>query len=859
LSFYKASGKDLSQTGGTPKFLSINFTAATSSDSPGLFPPDTMGTVGPTQFFLTINGLVRSFSKNTGSADGALNMSLDTFFQSVEPSFHPNRITDPQVRYDPLSSSGHWFVTALGNDNRIELAVSGGPIITASDWRFYYFHPYEACGDSSTYFVDQPWLAFDAHSLYISGDAFLNPGTGYRAFVIDKNSLINTNNPIIYCSKDFPAFAGSGMNSPRGVTNYDPNATQGWFIGFDGSTNNQLILKRVTYDVNNVPTLGPNIPLTVNTFNAPSPNVPEPSAQRIGFLLNRQMGPSTIRSNGDLWTSHTVGVDNQGQSPTTCNGDFTDAHCRNALRWYHINVNGPTPVLIASDSIYDTTNPVNANYYIYGSVMISGQGQALFGMTVSGTSTNPSAAFTSLTNINQTPPYYLLSRYRIGGAPYTNPPGDGGMPLRWGDYSFTSLDPCDDMTMWTAQEYAASASSWGIQVAQVKAEPPSISYITPSTITQRQKLQHITIIGSNFYDPNIKSACKKSFTVQVSNAPVYNVSVSPTQIQFDVNTCSLQVATSTVTITNPDGQIATQALTLSNNGNVCPVDRPGVYRKSTGEFLLKTAFTGGQNSPPDIYARFGPVNPGNIFPVVGNWAGTGFDTLGVYDSTTGQFYLRDSNTSGPADHYLVLGIPGDRPLAGHWDSTMMIQGNPYDGVGVFRPSNGLIYLKKQLSTGFADYTMVFGIPNDMAIADDWNGDTIDSVGVFRTNGSPIFYLTNQVTNGPVINADYTIRIGSLGQLPVSGSWTSIGYAGIGVWDGIFYTKNLLVGSNFDNAFAYGNLATDLPIAGHWSATTYAAPNISSNLLVPNTPAPSNVSPTIVPILPTQPKPNNYDG
>ena len=31
-------------------------------------------------------------------------------------------------------------------------------------------------------------------------------------------------------------------------------------------------------------------------------------------------------------------------------------------------------------------------------------------------------------------------------------PADGGtisIPHRWGDYSYTSLDPCDDMTMWT--------------------------------------------------------------------------------------------------------------------------------------------------------------------------------------------------------------------------------------------------------------------------------------------------------------------------------------------------------------------------------------------------------------------------
>src|SRR4051794_3776945 len=65
----------------SPQSLSLNFLAATLADS--AFPPDTMGAAGPTQFIVAINNRIRSFNKNTGVADGVLNVDTDSFFQGV--------------------------------------------------------------------------------------------------------------------------------------------------------------------------------------------------------------------------------------------------------------------------------------------------------------------------------------------------------------------------------------------------------------------------------------------------------------------------------------------------------------------------------------------------------------------------------------------------------------------------------------------------------------------------------------------------------------------------------------------------------------------------------------------------------
>ena len=48
-----------------------------------------------------------------------------------------------------------------------------------------------------------------------------------------------------------------------------------------------------------------------------------------------------------------------------------------------------------------------------------------------------------------------------------------GTPRRWGDYSQTVVDPTDNQTFWTFQEYANASNSWGVRVIQLQAPPPA--------------------------------------------------------------------------------------------------------------------------------------------------------------------------------------------------------------------------------------------------------------------------------------------------------------------------------------------------------------------------------------------------
>ena len=72
----------------------------------------------------------------------------------------------------------------------------------------------------------------------------------------------------------------------------------------------------------------------------------------------------------------------------------------------------------------------------------------------------------------------------------------------------------------------------------------------------------------------------------------------------------------------------------------------------------------------------------------------------------------------------ALGAAGDLPVTGDWTHS------GYNGIGVFRPSNGTFYLKYDLDNLPADATFAFGTSGDLPIAGNW-GAPVDLDRVFR--------------------------------------------------------------------------------------------------------------------------------
>ena len=109
--------------------------------------------------------------------------------------------------------------------------------------------------------------------------------------------------------------------------------------------------------------------------------------------------------------------------------------------------------------------------------MVNGQGHAAIGFSGSNASQFVASYFTGRLASDVPGTMGTVELIKAGEAAYTLTDGIGRN--RWGDYSYTSLDPDDDMTFRTIQEYADTptffSSSWGTVVAQLLSPAPTLS------------------------------------------------------------------------------------------------------------------------------------------------------------------------------------------------------------------------------------------------------------------------------------------------------------------------------------------------------------------------------------------------
>lgn len=237
-----------------------------------------------------------------------------------------------------------------------------------------------------------------------------------------------------------------------------------------------------------------------------------------------------------------------------------------------------------------------------------------------------------------------------------------------------------------------------------------------------------------------------------------------------------------------------ESIALDAQGNVfLGGTSPGTLPTTTGAF--DTTFNGGTSDA--FVAKFGS---------------TFNDTIGIFRASINQFQLRDSNTTGAADHLVTFGQSGDQPIVGDWNGTGT------DKVGVFRPSTGQFLL--QISA-FKTITVNFGQAGQLAVAGDWDGNGIDTPGVFNP-ATGQWLLTNGIGGANVNNstpvAKQSVIFGSNGDTPVTGDWDGDGKDTIGTYTdatSVWRLSNSLNGTVDFSPVVFGNINTR-PIAGDWN-------------------------------------------
>jgi hypothetical protein len=190
------------------------------------------------------------------------------------------------------------------------------------------------------------------------------------------------------------------------------------------------------------------------------------------------------------------------------------------------------------------------------------------------------------------------------------------------------------------------------------------------------------------------------------------------------------------------------------------IDTPGLYRQSDGYVYLRNTNTQGN---ADVEFFFG--NPGDV-PLAGDFNDNGCDTVSIYRASEQRFYIinelgENDGGLGAAEYSFLFGNPDDQPVVGDWD------GDGVAEIGLHRASTGFFYYRNTLTTGIADSEFYFGDPADRFVAGDWGDvDGKDTPAVFRP-GNTTFYFRHTLTEG-VADSQFTWPGARSQWLPVGG-------------------------------------------------------------------------------------------
>jgi hypothetical protein len=624
-----------------------SFLGAQVSES-GFIPPDSMGSVGPTQALVSVNGRIKVFDKQGNL--GALNVSDAVFWGSVSNASEPS---DPGVEYDRLS--GRWILSAVNTEasnNRVMIAVSSGPTITDStSFTFYFFNQNvpSPAGDTGL-FADYPQLGVDKNAVYIGVNEF--GGTfSTSAFVIRKSSVTGGGPIVVTAFRGLATGNGPGVFSPQPATDMDPNTNEGYIVGPDNQSFSQLDIRRIS-DPGGTPSISANLTVPVpSTYLPISGGVPQGTHGALDNLDDRLFGAMIARAPGgnlSLWTAHNIRVGTTGVSGST--GD------RDADRWYQLGNLSTTPTLTQSGTLFDSASSNPRSFFI-PSIAANGQGHASLNSSTAGpglfaavaSSGHLASEATGVTDpfdITQT----STSSYQVGS----------GNPKRWGDYSQTVVDPTDNQTFWTFQEYANATDSWGVRVIKLKAPPPATpTAASPNPVAGGQASVNVQVTGtsangSGFFDPGADSG-GPGFTSHISATVSGGVTVNsvtytdPTHVTLNLNTSAAPDGAKDVTIINPDGQSST-------GSNLLTLGAPDMTPPAPPTVSTTSPASPANNNSPKI---LGSAEAGSTVKLYTNasctsgLAGTGTAaafaspgiTAAVADNSTTTFYATATDAS----------------------------------------------------------------------------------------------------------------------------------------------------------------------------------------------------------------------
>jgi hypothetical protein len=430
----------------TPQAPSLTAGFLALDDSNGAIPPDTHGAAGPSHLMVTLNTQVR-FQDKTGGVLGTL--GLNGFWNVVNGG---SGAFDPRVVYDQLA--GRWITVAADD---AQSATTAGVLVGVSrssdptgTWDLF------KISTGGGLWADYPTLGFNKNWVAVQVNIF---DTG-NAFVESR----------VYAISRVPFFGGPpAMLSYRTVTLTGVSGTQVPAVTFDptlalddlyllqawSSAGGQLRLWRLT---------GPLGSETVQSIGFPSDSLPWSNGVSGDFAPQLQGPPGCVYCNPGPCSARQIDTgDSRMHSVVYRNSRIwgtqtvffpTVSPTRASVQWWQVNTNAT----VGQRGLVDDTTSTRS--FAYPSLAVNRNDDVLLGYSRFQGNEYAGASYSFRIAIDPPNTMQPESPLKNGEACYYKDFLSGAN--RWGDYSATVVDPTDDKTLWTIQEYAAASTGVGI-------------------------------------------------------------------------------------------------------------------------------------------------------------------------------------------------------------------------------------------------------------------------------------------------------------------------------------------------------------------------------------------------------------
>ncbi|HVA39079.1 MAG TPA: Ig domain-containing protein [Candidatus Binataceae bacterium] len=417
-------------------------------DNGTAIPPDTDGAVGPAHLVVALNSQIEI---QTRAGTLISSVGLLSFWSSLGVS----AVTDPRVIYDPYGQ--RWVIVTVADPETTASAVLIGVSYNSdptAGWDLYRV-PVDPTGQR---WADFPIVGFNKSWIVVGVNMFTIVGNFYEfenLYAFDKANLYAGGSGLFTLLQD-----DTGGFSMNPALTYDPNIATLYLLESWSSTNGLLRMSTITGAVGSeVLTVGVALPAAPQPWQAVEPTLN--FAPQLGSTEDIDTDDDrldwTVYRNGSLWTAQTIFLPASG-TPNRC-----------SVQWWQVDTAaGDLGGIQQLGRIDDSTASV---FFAYPSIGVNSENDALVGYSQFSATQYAGAGF-SMRMAGDTPNTLRAGVVlKAGEGPYFKDFGTGDN--RWGDFSSTVVDPLDDLSLWTLQEYAATNNNWGTWWGELSAGGPT--------------------------------------------------------------------------------------------------------------------------------------------------------------------------------------------------------------------------------------------------------------------------------------------------------------------------------------------------------------------------------------------------